>query len=169
MGEWKYIFPKPEILKKRSLAVKKLSDYQRRMLLIFLTANLILFAVSAVYAYIIDSADGRDIVGCSMKHLLRIYCPGCGGSRSLVFLFKFDFISSFRAYPPMAALLFFLIDIDLRSALSIVRDDPSYLRRFKLNSLLVIPIVLLIHFFIRNFLLIRYGIDPLGDLINFYT
>ena len=69
----------------------------------------------------------------------------------------------------MAALLFFLIDIDLRSALSIVKDDPSYLRRFKLNYLLVIPIVLLIHFFIRNFLLIRYGIDPLGDLINFYT
>ena len=142
----------------------KPSTYRKRMLVIFITANLILLTVSAVYAHIVAAADGKDIVGCAMKKIFFIYCPGCGGSRSLVHLFRLDFISAFITYPPMAVLLFFLLDIDIRGALSIIKDEPKYLRGFKLNSLLVIPAVLLLHFFVRNLLLIKFGIDPIGDL-----
>ena len=146
----------------------RLSAYQKRLLRIFLAVNITLFIISAVYAYIIDSADGKDIVGCTMKHMFHIYCPGCGGSRSLVFLFKLRLISAMRAYPPMFFLLFFLFDIDIRAALSIIKDDRKYIDSFKLNSLIIIPIVIMCHFIIRNILLIKFGVDPLGDLIAFY-
>ena len=149
--------------------MKKLSEFQKKTLLVFIFANLILLTVSALYAHIIAEAGGKDIVGCAMKRLFFIYCPGCGGSRSLLHLFRLDFISAFKLYPPMAVLLFFLIDIEVRALLSIVKDKPRYLASFKLSSLLIIPAVLLLHFFIRNLLLVEFGIDPIGDLQFFYN
>ena len=149
--------------------MKALSPYQKKTLFILICANLALLTVSVIYAHIIASAEGEDIVSCAVKHLLHIYCPGCGGSRSLVSLFRLDLISAFTLYPPMAILLFFLIDIDVRATLAVVRNERGYLEKFKLTSVVLIPLVMLICCFVRNYLLICHGVDPIGDLIGYYS
>nr|WP_262497596.1 DUF2752 domain-containing protein [Maribacter sp. 4G9] len=49
---------------------------------------------------------------CFTKQFLGMDCPGCGLQRSLLFLFKGEFVEAFNMYPaiyPMIALFLFLI------------------------------------------------------------
>ena len=64
------------------------------LILIILNLSLILFAV--VYTLAVKSLEGTENeISCIVKETLSIYCPGCGGSRSLRALLSFDFIKSF--------------------------------------------------------------------------
>lgn len=146
-----------------------MSKKQRNTIFMLLVAvNAVIITVSAVYAYLVAKAGGEGVVSCMFKHTFKLYCPGCGGSRSLVDLFKFDFISSALSYPPMPILLMFYIDLNLRFSLAVSSYDPIYITSFKLNKLIIIPVVILVSFVIRNLLLVMYGIDYLGDLSYIY-
>ena len=38
---------------------------------------------------------------CPIKHLTGVDCLGCGIQRSLKLLFEFNFVDSFKMYPPL--------------------------------------------------------------------
>jgi hypothetical protein len=135
-----------------------------RFTILLLTVNIVFITLASIYAHLVARAGGEGIISCQFKHLFKLYCPGCGGSRSLVHLFNFDIISATLAYPPMPVLLFFYLMINLRCALVISSGDIFYLKSFKSWTLIFIPVAILISFVIRNLLLIFYGVDYLGDL-----
>ena len=137
--------------------------------IIMILVNAVFISLAAIYAYIVSSAGGEGIISCQFKHIFHLYCPGCGGSRSLVHLFNLDIISSTLAYPPMPALLLLYIGLNVRCALVISSGDTYYLRSFKPNTLISIPVIILLSFVIRNILLIYFGVDYLGDLASFYA
>ena len=43
--------------------------------------------------------DILHIIRCSFHALTGLYCPGCGGTRAVVYLFKGDILRSFRFHP----------------------------------------------------------------------
>lgn len=145
--------------------MKSLSTYQRRALTVFLIINLSVLAVSLIYTFLMNHLTDIGAFECKFKELYHLYCPGCGGSRSVKHLLRFDFFSAFLSYPPMAIMLFFFMCIDLRALLSIIRNNKKLLTDFNLNWLISLPIVILLNFFFRNILLIYFGIDYLGDII----
>lgn len=54
----------------------------------------------------------KYMLPCFTKQFLGMDCPGCGLQRSMLFLFKGEFVEAFKMYPaiyPMIALFTFLI------------------------------------------------------------
>ncbi len=144
------------------------NSLRAKILTVFVFSNLILISVSIVYSFMVLKAEkeGREVIECFFKHTLFLYCPGCGGSRSLLYLLKFDIIKSFLYYPalPVAALI--ILDLDIRAAIAFIKNDVNPIKKFKANILLVIPILIFINFFVRNILLLGFGIDYLGDFLK---
>lgn len=143
---------------------KFFSENRIRLLLTFGTCGVLLLAISVVYALLVGGAEesGEKLFECAFQEVFPLYCPGCGGSRSLYYLMRLDIVKSFIYYPalPVAALI--LIDLYIRAIISFVKDDPLYIKKFRLNILLIIPIIILLNFAIRNILL-HLGIDYIGD------
>lgn len=148
--------------------MKNLSPYRKKALTVFFAVNFGLLAVSVVFLLLSDLLRGFGLSGCVFKDLFHLYCPGCGGTRSIYHLLHFDFYSSLKAYPPMAFILYFYIDLNLRGILSIMHDEPTPVRDFNMNYLILLPVVIIINFIINNLLLL-FGIDRLGDLSKFYN
>jgi hypothetical protein len=42
----------------------------------------------------------KHMLQCPSKKLFGIDCPGCGLQRSVIALFRFDIVESWRVYPP---------------------------------------------------------------------
>ncbi len=144
-----------------------MSSYRRKLLFIFLLFNVCLLAASLIYGHITKVAidEGREAVECVFKRNMNLYCPGCGGSRSLVALLELDIIKSFIYYPALPLALVLIIDIDIRAVLSFIKDSSTPLDGFRLNSLISIPVVIFLNFIIKNLLLLFCGIDVLGDIL----
>lgn len=141
---------------------------RNRILICLLAVNGVFILIAAIYAHMVASAGGEGIISCSFKHILKLYCPGCGGSRALVHLFNLDIISATLSYPPMPVLFIFYVDLNLRFSLSVTSYDLIYIKSFKLTRLIIIPAVILLSFVLRNLLLVFFKFDYLGDLSYFY-
>ncbi len=144
-----------------------MSKTRKQILLLILLPNLLLLAVSLVYGHITEKAmaAGEEAVSCVFKNNMHLYCPGCGGSRSLVYLLDFNLFKSFVFYPALPISLLFILDIDLRAFISFVKNDPRPLHSFNTKFLIIIPIVIIITFITRNVALVAFGIDILGDIL----
>ena len=101
---------------------------------------------------------------CSIRDHLHLYCPGCGGSRGLLFLFTGHFLKAFEAYPAylFAVLAFLVCDISLVVAVVKKREEP--LRFIKWWYVLIFLAIAILWAPIRSYLALRFGYDPLGDL-----
>ncbi|MBO7304537.1 MAG: DUF2752 domain-containing protein [Clostridia bacterium] len=133
-------------------------------ILIFMNLALILFAI--VYTLYFNYTKGTEHeIKCITQEKFGIYCPGCGGSRSLNAFMHLDFYKSLFYYPaiPVAAILVLTYDVQL--VITLIKKDTSYTEERKFYSFILIPIVIILTFVIRNVLLFVFKIDTLGDII----
>ncbi len=142
---------------------------RNRLLIILISANILFILFAALYAHAVHTVGGEGVVSCNFKHIFKLYCPGCGGSRSLVHLFRLDVISATLSYPPAPIFLLFYVDLNMRFTLTAISCDTYYVKSFKPNRLIIIPVFILLSFVIRNALLLFFGIDYLGDLTMYYS
>ncbi len=136
---------------------------RRKILLIFLPLNILLLAAALIYgAYVEYYMDmGELAFDCFFYENTRIYCPGCGGSRSLVYLLRLDLLNSLKFYPPLIPTLLIIIYLDFSALLSFIKNSEGPLKKFNPNLLIIIPVLILLNFFVRNVLLFL-GIDILS-------
>ena len=144
-----------------------MSVFRKRLLLFLLISNASLLTVSLIYAHItaLSMESGIEAVSCLFKHNMKLYCPGCGGSRSLVYLLRFDILRSFIYYPALPVCALLVLDADVRAIISLIKDSPGAILGFRINALIIIPIIIILSFIIKNILLVCFGIDILGDII----
>ena len=131
----------------------------------FIFYNLLLLFFTALFLCLFFLSKDLDLglLECAVFKRLRIYCPGCGGTRALIFLLRLDFLSSFLSYPPLIISAFVIAVCDFLSILSLLKNDMKYISYFKSDYFLIIPAVIILNFFIRNFLLFC-GIDYMPTL-----
>lgn len=141
-----------------------MSKRRLKMLAVFLIANLSVVLISVIYTLLARGSAG-GLFSCAFYERTGLYCPGCGGSRSLYYFLRLDFVSSFVAFPALPVTALILLDIDIRALMTVIKDDTRYIKGFRGIVFAAVPAVILINFFVRNFLLIKYGIDYL----SFYT
>ena len=133
-------------------------------ILIFMNLSLILFAIAYTLYFNLTKGTEHDIK-CAVQSAVGIYCPGCGGSRSLDAFLRLDFLRSFYCYPaiPVSAVLVLIYDV--RLVLSLVKKNPAYTENLKFYSFILIPVVIILTFVLRNVLLYCFKIDTLGDFL----
>ena len=140
---------------------------RKKILFIFILMNSLILISTLVFCAvfkpieIIESGVKSD---CVFQKLFNRYCPGCGGTRSLGFLLSFDILNSFIYYPPILAGSFLIAFINVLLIISFKRDTLSLIEKRKYFEFLLIPITIILTFLIRN-LLLRFGIDYIGDII----
>ena len=140
---------------------------RKKLFLIYFLPLFLLITVSIIYSVLTEEAilKGEELVKCQFKNRFGLYCPGCGGSRALIALLKFDFLESFILFPALLIAVLILLSLYIRVFISFIKNDEKYVRGFRLNLLIIIPIVMIFYFFLRNFLLLAFEIDLIGDFI----
>ncbi len=102
--------------------------------------------------------------GCLFHRLTGYYCPGCGGTRSLVLLFRGDIWGSFRYHPFVLYALFAFIYVVITYIVYLVRrrTDKNIRYSFPGWTLWGAIVVIVINFVIKNGALLLFGIDLLS-------
>lgn len=106
-----------------------------------------------------------DLGKCQFFETFGLYCPGCGGSRSLHALLNFNLLKSFIYYPPILITSFIILYIDARLIHSIFTEKEYKIRG---KILLLVALSILISFILR-YILLLFGIDPLGNILFNFT
>lgn len=91
-----------------------------------------------------------DIVNfkCIYKEMFNIYCPGCGTTRMLKSLFKFELYKAIRYNPLMFILLIITIIYLLYNLILYLKGKKLYIPSKKI--ILIITIVLVLYMVLRN-------------------
>ncbi len=129
-----------------------------RFLIINLSALIIGVSYGILAEYFILNFPENTV--CLFKDTLHFYCPGCGGSRSVISLIHLDFLSALRYYPPTLLCILFILIMDVFDITAFVNKRKTAFN-FKLFYLVLIAVIL--QFFVRNILLLL-GIDIIGDI-----
>lgn len=137
---------------------------RKRITILFLAVNLGILAISLIYALVFTLCP--ELFACAFKESLHIYCPGCGGSRAVTRLLSLDIIGSFICFPPLYFAIGAIMELDIKMLISIIRNDAELLRRYRPTAFIIFGAVLIIHFILRNVLLVGFGIDTLGDILG---
>ena len=134
----------------------------KELMTAFVLYNSVLLAVTVVYAVAFVTLGDTGIFRCAFLSRFGFYCPGCGGSRSLIALLSFDFVSSFIYYPPLILSLWLIIFADAVTLLSLVTKNMKYAKLFRREYFIFLPAVIFLSYAVRLILLL-FGIDPIGD------
>ena len=101
---------------------------------------------------------------CGLKSFFHLYCPGCGGTRALEHLLHLRLIESLLCNPLVLFMAVCLIYYWLKTLIELIRQHGDAYFSIHLGFLWAFLIILVGFFFIRNFLLLQFGIDYLGEL-----
>ena len=129
---------------------------------------ILVLALFPLYCKYMWEGDGEKISVCLTVRYLKLYCPACGCTRALWSLMHLDIPSAFVYSPFLTVAAAVFIYCDSRAAVSLVRGRGGlcYLRPWMSVLLLI---VLIVSFVMRNILLVFAGYDPLGDLGEFWA
>ena len=124
-------------------------------------ALLLLFLAGGAL-YLGLAARAPDLFACAFARGVHLYCPGCGGSRALYALLRFDLLGSLLAKPAL-----------LRGGATLLYSELALLGYARGGRVRALPAILfgaflVLFFLVRNILLVAAGIDPLGDLISYW-
>ena len=157
---------------KPSLAfcIRRAVTQRKKECLWLLICNLALIAVAVVFPIYCDymwNGEGQSLSGCDMIEYLKLYCPACGGTRSLYELMHFNFVAALK-YSPFCVFASFLVAyLDVRAVVSLLKNEQRILHLNVTLAFITVG-VLLGTFLLRNALLVLFGVDPIGDLADFW-
>ena len=119
----------------------------------------------AGYAWLMQGIFPNGFYHCALHDFLHLYCPFCGGTRTVSALLRFDFLTVLRlnqALPPAALCLLVL---DVRALVLLCRRAEGPL--FPEWAWPAAVAYFTVYFVARNALLL-FGVDPAGDLLAFW-
>lgn len=107
---------------------------------------------------------GIPVLTCPLHDLLHLYCPFCGGSRAILSLLRFDFLTALRVNPAVLLSLPVVLFFYIRALVVFFRGGVF---SFRLPRKWTIALLCLfgVFFLLRNILLVGFGFDPAGDFI----
>ena len=137
---------------------------RRKIAFLFIAVNGGIIILSIIYAIVFHFWP--ELFSCAFKETFHLYCPGCGGSRAVSRLLSFDIVGSFICFPPLYFAIGAIAELDIRMIAAIIKNDKDILARYRPTAFIIFAAVLIVHFVLRNALLLGLCIDPLGDIIQ---
>lgn len=134
----------------------------------FILITLFTFLVPVLaYGYITASKEYPALFPpCSLKNFFHLYCPGCGGTRALEHLLHLRLVQSLLCNPLVLFMAVCLIYYWFKTLIELIRQHGDAFFSIHLGFLWAFLIILVGFFLIRNFLLLKFGIDYLGELTD---
>ncbi|MBQ8085454.1 MAG: DUF2752 domain-containing protein [Lachnospiraceae bacterium] len=99
---------------------------------------------------------------CTFLYTTHMYCPGCGGTRALLWLFKGRVIKSICYNPAVFLGVILILYYEVTVLLTIIsKKDKKFYTKSIVPVIIYVSIVL-VFAVIRDILLVGFGIDMLG-------
>ena len=106
-------------------------------------------------------------IKCFLHDRLFLYCPLCGGTRAIEALLRLDFVGAFTANPLVVVFLFLALILDAVILIRLLGGKKPLLPFPHLWW--TVPLaVMIVYAVVRNWLMIAYHYDPIGDLGTFW-
>ena len=125
------------------------------------------FAAFPLYRFFTDRLPAFWLK-CFLHDRLFFYCPFCGGTRALEAMLRFDFAEAFTANPWVVLLIAFALVLDVVMFVRFLRRKTPLLP-FPHWTWILLLVLTVVYGILRNWLMIAYGYDPLGDLGIFWN
>ena len=103
--------------------------------------------------------------GCFLHDRLFLYCPLCGGTRALEALLHLDLLTAFRYNALVVILAFIVLILDIWGLIRLL-SGKNVLIPLKGWCWVALSVLVVIYAFLRNYLMIVHGYDPVGDLLE---
>ena len=132
------------------------SRYGKIAFLTALNLSLILVSVLYVFAFLLF---GKGSFSCVFYSAVGVPCPGCGGTRSLFYLFSLDIRRSFLFYPPLYVMIGYVLFFEYRVFISALKNDTTLAGGLSPLSVLVIPASVILFFFVRIILIFCFDFN----------
>ena len=106
-------------------------------------------------------------IKCLLHDRLFLYCPFCGGTRAVEALLRFDLGGALTANPLVVVFLLLALILDVVVLIRLLLGREKLLPLPRLWW--IVPLaVMIVYAVVRNWLMIAYHYDPLGDLDTFW-
>ncbi len=102
------------------------------------------FLFLVIWLFILEKIQYK----CPFHKYLHIYCPGCGGTRMIRSILRFDFYQAFRYNPLLFILLFPFGALVLAEIIYFIRNKKMFNISTKIYVILLILII--IYWILRN-------------------
>lgn len=99
---------------------------------------------------------------CVFKKVFHMYCPGCGGTRAWKALIRLNILQSLYDNPVVILLILTEIAVAITRCIDKRRKKCS-LYKVRIAVYVGFLVLWFLFFLIRNYLLMKCGIDMLGD------
>lgn len=107
----------------------------------------------------LDTFFQACIPPCIFRETLGVYCPGCGGVRSFLFLIEGDILSSLWYHPFVLYGAFLLALFVIFSALSLVTGNNIPMPKIRFIYFAVGIILILFQWILKNVLLLCFSVQ----------
>ena len=105
---------------------------------------------------------------CMFHDLFHLYCPGCGGTRAVYLLLQMHPIQSFLYHPIVLLLALMLADYYIGAVITLIKRNGKRYYYLKEWFCYIVLAVILLNWGIRNLLLVKFHMDYIGDLLQFW-
>lgn len=142
--------------------MRRVDPAAARRLVLFHLALAVCAALFPLYRGLVALLPDR-MTGCILHDRLFLYCPLCGGTRALAALLRLHFAEALRANAFVVLLAVLFLVHDVLAWVRLLRGH-TVLFRFVAWEWIAVAVLFLVFGVLRDLLLIRFGLDPLGDL-----
>lgn len=105
---------------------------------------------------------------CALKTYGHLYCPGCGGTHAMAYLLQFHIVQSLLYNPLVLFMAVVLVYYYVKTLVCLIIQHGDARFSIYLGFLWAFLIILVVFFLIRNFLLVNWGIDYMGELVQYW-
>ncbi len=105
---------------------------------------------------------------CGLKEHFHLYCPGCGGTHAVAALLEFNLIESFLYNPLVLYMVGCILYYVVKTILQLKKQNGDAHFSIHLGFLWVFVGLMVGIFIVRNFLLVRFQIDYMGELAKYW-
>jgi uncharacterized protein with PQ loop repeat len=95
---------------------------------------------------------------CAFQNLTGLYCPGCGGTRAVYSILKFNILDAIRYNITVPFGIFVYLYYNIRSFIAGLKNDTEYFKKQKYPLCIALAVVLILNFIVKNALLLIFGI-----------
>ena len=123
--------------------------------------------VFPLYVRLARALSGFTASGCFLHDRLFLYCPLCGGTRAVEAMLQLQPGRAFSYNPLVVIGVCVLLALDVIALVRLLRGNEN-LYPIPGWAWITAAVVLVCYGVLRNYLMIRYGYDPTGDLVRFW-
>ena len=80
----------------------------------------------------------ENMLACSWKQGLGVECMGCGMQRSIIHLFKGEFIQAFQLYPAIYTLIIMFVFLGFHLKFDFKKGGRILIYLFSINALIIL-------------------------------